>query len=290
MQTAPTTLPANAGMEDLWAVYEAHYADLGEIALSAVDAVPELYDVVKSLQARHEAGQAENRSEQTRRALKVAMLSGEWDAYINDVRDTGAAYAQAGLGFSVWSVVFSSFRQTFMRYLRDAYGNDLDRLSGAMHALAVFTDKSIGAIGDEYLRVREEVIQRQQEAIRELSTPVLKVRSGLLVLPLIGLIDGERARGFTARLLASIRSERARVVIIDLTGVPAVDSAVANHLVMAAKAARLLGATAIITGLSTVNATTLAKLGVDLGEVLTVADLEIGIEEASHLLHAAAVN
>ena len=77
-------------------------------------------------------------------------------------------------------------------------------------------------------------------------------------------------------------------MVIDLTGVPGVDSAVANHLLMAAKAARLLGATAIITGLSTINAETLARLGVDLGEVITLSDLETAIAEAAPLLNAAA--
>lgn len=275
-----------AGMEDLWAVYDAHYAELTQAALSAVESVPELEEVVKDLQHRQDPVEALKESEQTRKNLKTAMLTGDWTQYISGIRDTGAVYARAGLDFSVWSLVFTGFRSAFVGLLRDQCDGNLERFAAAVDALGTFTDKSISAIGDEYLRARQEIINRQQEAIRELSTPVLKVRPGLLILPLIGIIDTDRARRFTASLLASIRSDRARVVIIDLTGVPAVDSAVANHLLMAAKAARLLGATAIITGLSTVNAETLARLGVDLGEVLTLGDLETAITEAVPFLHA----
>ena len=280
-------MPAS-GMQDLWAVYEAHYTELNQAALDAVESVPELRDVVRDLQARQDPADALKRSEHTRKTLRTAMLAGDWTDYLGDIRDTGAVYARAGLDFSVWSLVFTGFRSAFVGILRESCGDDIDRFAAAVDALGSYTDKSISAIGDEYLRARQEIINHQQEAIRELSTPVLKVRPGLLILPLIGIIDTERARRFTASLLASIRSERARVVIIDLTGVPAVDSAVANHLLMAAKAARLLGATAIITGLSTINAETLARLGVDLGEVLTLSDLESAITESALFLHAPA--
>jgi anti-anti-sigma regulatory factor len=274
----------NTGMESLWAVYDAHYEQLGKAALAAVESVPELLEVVKGLQARQDPAEALKRSEHTRQTLKAAMLSGVWTTYVDEIRDTGAVYARAGLDFSVWSLVFTGFRSAFVEILRETCAGDVDRFAATVDALGTFTDKSISAIGDEYLKARQEIINSQQEAIRELSTPVLKVRSGLLILPLIGIIDTDRARRFTASLLDSIRRERARVVIIDLTGVPAVDSAVANHLLMAAKAARLLGATAMITGLSTINAETLARLGVDLGEVQTLSDLETAIAEAAPFL------
>jgi rsbT co-antagonist protein RsbR len=276
------------GMADLWAVYEAHHAELSQAGADAVRDVPELHEVIESLQARQDPGEALKRSEATRRELKTAMLTGEWTGYLDLIRDTGAVYARTGFDFSVWILVFTSFRAAFLQLLRDRSEGDLDRFADAAGALGVYTDRTISAIGDEFLRARQEIIHRQQEAIRELSTPVLKVRQGLLILPLIGIIDTDRARHFTANLLAAVRRERARVVIIDLTGVPAVDSAVANHLLMAAKAARLLGATAMITGLSTANAQTLARLGVDLGDVRTLSDLEIAIAETGLLFDGSA--
>ena len=117
-----------------------------------------------------------------------------------------------------------------------------------------------------FVQERERVIRQQQEAIRELSTPVLQVRERLLILPIIGVLDGQRARQLTEQLLRGIRTNRANVVVIDITGVPAIDSTVANHLVQTVDASRLMGASVIITGLSPEIAQTLVTLGVDLGE------------------------
>ena len=135
-----------------------------------------------------------------------------------------------------------------------------------------------------FVQERERVIREQQEAIRELSTPVLQVRERLLILPIIGVIDPQRARQLTEQLLRAIRTNRAKVVVIDITGVAAMDSNVANHLVQTVEASRLLGATVIVTGLSPEIAQTLVTIGVDLSEMTTVGDLQGGIEEAERLL------
>src|SRR3989441_76464 len=135
-----------------------------------------------------------------------------------------------------------------------------------------------------FVQERERIIRQQQEAIRELSTPVLQVRERLLILPIIGVIDPQRARQLTEQLLRAIRTNRAKVVVIDITGVAAMDSNVANHLVQTVEASRLLGATVIVTGLSPEIAQTLVTIGVDLSEMATVGDLQGGIEEAERLL------
>jgi rsbT co-antagonist protein RsbR len=139
-------------------------------------------------------------------------------------------------------------------------------------------------VGVGFVQERERIIRQQQEAIRELSTPVLPVRERLLILPIIGVIDPQRARQLTEQLLAGIRTNRAKVVVMDITGVPAIDSAVANHLVQTVEAARLLGAAIIVTGLSPAIAQTLVTIGMDLGKMTTVGDLQGGIEEAERLL------
>jgi len=135
-----------------------------------------------------------------------------------------------------------------------------------------------------FVQERERVIREQQEAIRVLSTPVLQVRERLLILPIIGVMDPQRARQLTEQLLRGIRTNRAKVVVIDITGVPVMDASVANHLVQTVEAARLLGAIVIITGLSPEIAQTLVTMGVDLGKMNTVGDLQGGIEEAERLL------
>jgi rsbT co-antagonist protein RsbR len=125
---------------------------------------------------------------------------------------------------------------------------------------------------------------QQQEAIRELSTPVLQVRDRLLILPIIGMIDTFRAKQLTESLLHAIRANRAKVAVMDITGVAAVDSKVANHLVQTVAAARLMGAVVIVTGLSADVAQALVALGVDLRSITTVGDLQGGLELAERLL------
>jgi rsbT co-antagonist protein RsbR len=142
----------------------------------------------------------------------------------------------------------------------------------------------IAIIVDTLIDERERVIRAQQEAIRELSTPVIQIRDRLLILPMIGMIDSERALQLTENLLQAIRANRARVVVMDITGVAAVDSKVANHLIQTVAAARLMGATVIVTGLSADVAQALVALGVDLGRINTIGDLQGGLEEAERLL------
>jgi rsbT co-antagonist protein RsbR len=110
------------------------------------------------------------------------------------------------------------------------------------------------------------------------------VRERLLALPIIGELDSQRAAQLTEQLLNAVRSNRARVVVIDITGVPSVDKNVANHLVQTVRACRLMGAAVLVTGLSSDIARTLVTLGVDLSMMDTVGDLQGGIEEAERLL------
>jgi len=113
---------------------------------------------------------------------------------------------------------------------------------------------------------------------------VLPVRERLLILPIIGVLDQQRARQLTEQLLTGIRTHRAKVVVIDITGVPDVDETVANHLVQTVDASRLMGASVIITGLSPLIAQTLVTIGVDLSKMNTIGDLQGGLEEAERLL------
>src|SRR5207247_11116780 len=112
-------------------------------------------------------------------------------------------------------------------------------------------------VADCWVQEGERLIRHQQEPIRELPTPVLQARERLLILPIIGVVAPQRARQLTEQLLRAIRTNRAKVVVIDITGVAAMDSNVANHLVQTVEASRLLGATVIVTGLSPEIAQTL---------------------------------
>ncbi|PYU95362.1 MAG: anti-anti-sigma factor [Acidobacteria bacterium] len=175
-------------------------------------------------------------------------------------------------------------RDVLARSLFAKYQADSALLNRILDAYEPAADRITITVAVGFVQERERVIREQQEAIRVLSTPVLQVRERLLILPIIGVIDPQRARQLTEQLLRGIRTNRAKVVVIDITGVPVMDETVANHLVQTVEAARLLGATVIITGLSSEIAQTLVTIGVDLGKMHTVGDLQGGIEEAERAL------
>lgn len=175
-------------------------------------------------------------------------------------------------------------RDVLARSLFKKYQSDFSMLNRVLDAYEPAANRIANTVGVSFVEERERIIREQQEAIRELSTPVLQVRERLLILPIVGVIDPQRARQLTEQLLRSIRANRAKVVVIDITGVPSVDSQVANHLVQTVDASRLMGATVIVTGLSSEIARTLVTIGVDLTKMRTVGDLQGGIEEAERLL------
>ncbi len=175
-------------------------------------------------------------------------------------------------------------RDVLARSLFAKYQADFTKLDRILDAYEPAANRIANTVAVGFVQERERVIRQQQEAIRELSTPVLQVRERLLILPIIGVIDPQRARQLTEQLLRGIRTNRAKVVVIDITGVAAMDATVANHLVQTVEASRLLGATVIVTGLSPEIAQTLVTIGVDLGKMNTVGDLQGGIEQAERLL------
>lgn len=175
-------------------------------------------------------------------------------------------------------------RDVLARSLFKKYQTEFDILNRVLDAYEPAANRIANTVAVGFVQERERIIRQQQEAIRELSTPVLQVRERLLILPIIGVIDPQRARQLTEQLLRGIRANRAKVVVIDITGVPTIDSNVANHLVQTVEASRLMGATVIVTGLSSEIAQTLVTIRVDLGKMKTVGDLQGGIEEAERLL------
>ncbi len=175
-------------------------------------------------------------------------------------------------------------RDVLARSLFEKYQEQPELLNRVLDAYEPAANRIAVTVGVSFVQERERVIRQQQLAIRELSTPVLKVRDQLLILPIIGVLDTERARQLTEQLLNGIRENRAKVVVIDITGVPAIDEVVANHMVQAVRASALMGARVIITGLSAEIAHTLVDLRVDLSMMQSVGDLQGGIEEAERQL------
>jgi anti-anti-sigma regulatory factor/HAMP domain-containing protein len=149
-----------------------------------------------------------------------------------------------------------------------ALGHHLNRMTTSLQAQI------------EQERLQRELIQEQQEAIRRLSSPVIPVMERIIIMPMVGSIDSQRARDITRALLAGIGTYRAKVVILDVTGVPVMDSGVVNHLNKTIQAARLKGAQTIITGISDAVAESIVDLGIDWSHVVTLGNLRAGLGAA----------
>ena len=225
------------------------------------------------------------RARQLKREHLVAMVQGEYGMkYVEQRIELGTLYAKAGLDARVF---LGAFHQ-LLKHIGSAVMKQVDRkpVDGfesfmSLKKIAFF---DIGLIVDVLVFERERVIRQQQESIRELSTPVLQIRERLLLLPIIGVIDTQRARLITESLLRSIRANRAKVVVMDITGVATIDSKVSNHLLQTVTAARLMGAHVIVTGLSAEVAQSLVALGIELSKLNTVGDLQGGLEDAERIL------
>ena len=215
----------------------------------------------------------------------LRLTRGEYDeSYFENRLSIGAIHEQIGLPVKSYLGMYSFYLRSVADRLRVKFNDDPGRAFAVFLSLMKLVILDIGLAIDTYIFQRERTIGRQQEAIRELSTPTLQLREGLLILPIIGEVDAARARQLTEGLLNAIRDTRAKIVILDITGVPTVDTSVSNHLIRTVEASRLMGATVIVTGLSPDVAQTLVTLGIDVGKLNTIGDLQGGIEEAERLL------
>ncbi|MCF7802592.1 MAG: STAS domain-containing protein [Candidatus Marinimicrobia bacterium] len=213
-----------------------------------------------------------------------ALETGTYEALQAYARDLSERIIPRGVETHEVIGIVLLLRDVLARSLFAKYRDDFSKLNNILDAYEPAANRIANTVAVGFVQERERVIREQQEAIRELSTPVLQVRERLLILPMIGIIDPQRARQLTEQLLQAIRKNRAKVVVIDITGVASMDSTVANHLLQTVDAARLLGASVIVTGLSSEIAQTLVTLGVDLTKIITVGDLQGGIEEAERRL------
>jgi rsbT co-antagonist protein RsbR len=195
----------------------------------------------------------------------------------NPVRDHLAevSRARARLGFSPTETamfIFSLKLPLFTR-LRQEYPDDAAALAAETWGVTELVDQLGMYTAEVYQKNREAIIARQQQELLELSTPVVKLWEGILALPLIGTLDSARTQVVMENLLQQIVQTGASIAIIDITGVPTVDTLVAQHLMKTVAAARLMGADCIISGVRPQIAQTIVHLGVELGDIVTRATL-----------------
>src|SRR5215211_6948111 len=212
------------------------------------------------------------------------LETGSVDALQRYARDLSERIIPRGVETNEVVGIVLLLRDVLARSLFLKYHDSFELLYRVLDAYEPAANRIANTVAVSFVDERERVIRQQQDSIRELSTPVLRVRERLLILPIIGVLDTQRASQLTEQLLSGIRTHRAKVVVIDITGVPDVDESVANNLVRTVDASRLMGASVIITGLSPLIAQTLVTIGVDLSKMDTIGDLQGGLEEAERLL------
>jgi rsbT co-antagonist protein RsbR len=197
----------------------------------------------------------------------------QWDELREALAEVSRERSRLGFTPSQTATFVFSLKKPLFTLLRRELARDPETLVRETWACTELLDKLGLYTTEVYQKAREEVIQRQQQEMLELSTPVVKLWEGVLALPLIGTLDSSRTQVVMENLLQRIVETGAEIAIIDITGVPTVDTLVAQHLIKTVTAARLMGAECIISGIRPAIAQTIVHLGIDLGPVITKATL-----------------
>jgi rsbT co-antagonist protein RsbR len=275
---APT--PPDDEMRDpmarVWAIYDGSYDVIQSDIRERLASHPAFGPLIRELPS-DPAQDAANRER-----LRMAMIDWRWERYWDDTRMQAAGYATAEIPLASWVELVNLFRHDMLARVFDL-GDPEHRLAD-VQALDRWLDDAIGAFAQAFVSANEGVIATQQQAIRQLSTPVLQLRPGLLILPIVGALDRDRLAQMRALLLKAVRERRARAIVLDVTGVPEIDSVAANQLIGSVTSARMMGAETIVSGLSAEIAQTLVTVGIDLGPVVSAGDLQGGIELAEQHL------
>ena len=214
-------------------------------------------------------------------ALTQATRSGEldnvdhrsWDEVRDLLASISSTRAKGGSSPSETATFIFSLKQPMFAALREGFRNDPETLATSSWIINTLLDKLGLYTIEVFQKTRDLIIVRQQQELLELSTPVVKLWQGILALPLIGTLDSARTQVVMENILQKIVDTGAAIAIIDITGVPTVDTLVAQHLMKTIAAARLMGADCIISGIRPQIAQTIVHLGVNLEDVVTKATL-----------------
>jgi rsbT co-antagonist protein RsbR len=223
----------------------------------------------------------------TKKLARVQKLQGDYwndffaatadDEYLERRRRVGEVHARIGLPLPVYFSAMN-FSLNFFEKL-SGYGHD-EESGAALHAVTKMMHLDTAVVVDTYARLTSKKIADQSQALIQMSTPVTAIWEDILMLPVVGIIDSRRAQDIRNAMLAKIAETRARVFILDISGVAVVDTAVANHLVKIIKATKLMGCECTISGVKPAIAETMVELGIDVGNVQTTSTLRHALENA----------
>jgi rsbT co-antagonist protein RsbR len=201
-------------------------------------------------------------------------LSGKgWNTTKELLQEVSSSRARQGFSPSEIAGFVLSLKQPLFSAIRREQSKNQDKLFDTVWIATEMLDRLALLTTDAYITTREELIARQQQELLELSTPVVKLWEGILALPIIGTLDSSRTQVVMENLLQTIVATNSKFAIIDITGVPTVDTLVAQHLLKTITAARLMGAECIISGVRPQIAQTIVHLGINLEDVITKARL-----------------
>jgi rsbT co-antagonist protein RsbR len=234
-----------------------------------------------SAKGRVSTEELDKQAQQFLRAFEAAVLSDkledvngpEWAEVRGFLEDLSRKRVLAGFSSDETATFVFSLKRPIFDVLREEGSKDADRLASDIWEATVLLDKLGMHTVKTFQKAREEVIGRQQQELLELSTPVVKLWDGILALPMIGTLDSARTQVVMESLLQRIVETESQIAIIDITGVPTVDTLVAQHLLKTVTALRLMGADCIISGVRPQIAQTIVHLGLDLQGVTTKANL-----------------
>lgn len=196
-----------------------------------------------------------------------------WDEVRDLLAEVSSSRARAGSTPSETATFVFSLKQPLFAHLRTGFQGDAEGIAAASWTISTLLDKLGLYTIEVFQKTKDQIIVRQQQELLELSTPVVKLWNGILALPLIGTLDSARTQVVMENILQKIVDTGAIIAIIDITGVPTVDTLVAQHLMKTIAAARLMGADCIISGIRPQIAQTIVHLGVNLEDVMTKATL-----------------
>jgi rsbT co-antagonist protein RsbR len=211
----------------------------------------------------------------------LGLFGGSCDLnYVRDRLRVGAAHERIGMPPKLYLGAYRRYLALIHSRLLDHFKGDEAEATQALSSIRkiIFFDMALAI--DTYIAAYLETMTRHQAAIRELSTPVIKVYDRVLLLPIVGTVDTQRAHQIMETVLVHVVQEQAKVMILDIAGVPVVDTKVADHILKTTAAVQLLGSQTILTGISASVARTVVQLGVEITRVHTRSKLSEGIELA----------